>query len=117
MVYARCGGECSQTTLRVATIVIKNQKVYVTKLAFSFSLEMARAAALPLQLPPHSYYYSLPTPTPRPRPGHSPYSSSPNSSTARNASCGTSTRPTCFIRFLPSFCLASSFFVRVMSPP
>ena len=43
--------------------------------------------------------------------------SSPSSSTARNASWGTSTRPTCFIRFLPSFCLASSFFLRVMSPP
>ncbi len=43
--------------------------------------------------------------------------SSPSSSTARNASCGTSTRPTCFIRFLPSFCFSSSFFLRVMSPP
>ena len=43
--------------------------------------------------------------------------SSPSSSTARKASWGTSTRPTCFIRFLPSFCFASSFFLRVMSPP
>ena len=43
--------------------------------------------------------------------------SSPSSSTARNASCGTSTRPTCFIRFLPSFCFSSSFRLRVMSPP
>ena len=33
-------------------------------------------------------------------------------STARNASCGTSTPPTCFIRFLPSFCFSSSFRLR-----
>ena len=38
-------------------------------------------------------------------------------STARNASCGTSTAPTCFIRFLPSFCFSSSLRLRVMSPP
>jgi len=36
---------------------------------------------------------------------------------ARNASCGISTRPTCFIRFLPAFCFSSSFFFRVTSPP
>ena len=36
---------------------------------------------------------------------------------ARNASCGSSTRPTCFIRFLPSFCFAQSLRFRVMSPP
>src|SRR5207248_8452551 len=38
-------------------------------------------------------------------------------STARNASCGTSTAPTCFIRFLPAFCFSSSFRLREMSPP
>ena len=38
-------------------------------------------------------------------------------STARKASCGISTRPTCFIRFLPSFCFSNSFFLRVTSPP
>ena len=38
-------------------------------------------------------------------------------STARNASCGTSTPPTCFIRFLPFFCFSSSFRLRLMSPP
>ena len=36
---------------------------------------------------------------------------------ATNASWGTSTEPTIFIRFLPSFCLVSSFFLRVTSPP
>ena len=36
---------------------------------------------------------------------------------ARNASCGISTEPTCFMRFLPAFCFSSSFFLRVMSPP
>ena len=36
---------------------------------------------------------------------------------ARNASCGTSTEPICFMRFLPAFCFSSSFFLRVMSPP
>ena len=39
------------------------------------------------------------------------------SSTARNASCGTSTIPTCFIRFLPFFWRSISFRLRVMSPP
>src|SRR6185437_2945222 len=33
----------------------------------------------------------------------------PMLSTARNASCGTSTAPTCFIRFLPFFWFSSSF--------
>ncbi len=37
--------------------------------------------------------------------------------TARNASCGTSTAPTCFIRFFPSFCFSRSFRFRLMSPP
>ena len=36
---------------------------------------------------------------------------------ATNASCGTSTRPIVFIRFLPSFCFSSSLRLRVMSPP
>ena len=42
---------------------------------------------------------------------------SPMLSTARNASCGTSTAPTCFIRFLPFFWFSSSLRLRVMSPP
>ncbi len=37
--------------------------------------------------------------------------------TAMKASCGTSTEPTIFIRFLPSFCFSSSFRLREMSPP
>ncbi len=41
----------------------------------------------------------------------------PMLSTARNASCGTSTMPTCFIRFLPFFCFSSSLRLREMSPP
>ena len=43
--------------------------------------------------------------------------SSPSSSTARKASCGTSIRPTCFIRCLPFFCCSSSLRLRLMSPP
>ena len=43
--------------------------------------------------------------------------SSPIDSTDRNASCGTSTRPTCFMRFLPSFWRSSSLRLRLMSPP
>ena len=38
-------------------------------------------------------------------------------SAAMKASCGTSTRPTIFIRFLPSFCFSNSLRLRVMSPP
>ena len=48
------------------------------------------------------------------------WSSGPNwvvESAATKASCGTSTRPIVFIRFLPSFCFSSSFRLRVMSPP
>ncbi len=37
--------------------------------------------------------------------------------TARKASCGTSTAPTCFIRRLPAFCFSRSFRLREMSPP
>lgn len=33
------------------------------------------------------------------------------------ASWGTSTRPTIFIRFLPSFCFSKSLRLRLMSPP
>ena len=43
--------------------------------------------------------------------------SSPSSRTARKASCGISTRPTCFMRFLPSFWRSSSLRLRVISPP
>ena len=38
-------------------------------------------------------------------------------STAMNASLGTATLPTWRMRFLPSFCFSSSFFLRVISPP
>ena len=38
-------------------------------------------------------------------------------SAAMNASCGISTRPTRFIRFLPSFCFSRSFRLREISPP
>ena len=41
----------------------------------------------------------------------------PTFSTARNASCGISTRPTRFMRRLPSFCFSSSLRLREMSPP
>ena len=48
--------------------------------------------------------------------GHEGYPSrDPN--TAKNASCGTSTVPNCFIRAFPFFCFSSNFFLRVMSPP
>ncbi len=38
-------------------------------------------------------------------------------STAMKASCGISTLPIDFIRFLPSFCFSRSLRLRVMSPP
>ena len=43
--------------------------------------------------------------------------SSPILRRLRKASWGTSTRPTRFMRFLPSFCFSSSLRLRVMSPP
>ena len=49
--------------------------------------------------------------------GHQRFVPSPRLSTARKASCGTSTPPTCFMRFLPFFCRSSSLRLRVMSPP
>jgi hypothetical protein len=42
---------------------------------------------------------------------------SPDSSTAIKAFCGISTEPIDFMRFFPSFCLAHSLRLRVMSPP
>lgn len=42
---------------------------------------------------------------------------SPVERAAMNASWGTSTRPTIFMRFLPSFCFSSSLRLRLMSPP
>ncbi|MBO0821992.1 MAG: DUF1707 and DUF4190 domain-containing protein [Nocardiopsaceae bacterium] len=59
-----------------------------------------------LALPPSSRYLALP-----------PSGCWPVVSAATNASCGTSTRPIVFIRFLPSFCLSRSFRFREMSPP
>src|SRR5271166_2167859 len=49
----------------------------------------------------------------RPSPGQS----SVSSRTDRKASWEISTFPTCFIRFLPSFCFSRSFLFLVMSPP
>src|SRR3546814_17985774 len=37
--------------------------------------------------------------------------------TARTSSCGISPRPTCFLRFLPSFFFSSPFFLRDTPPP
>ena len=36
---------------------------------------------------------------------------------AKNASCGTSTDPICFMRFLPAFCFSNNLRLRLMSPP
>jgi len=44
-------------------------------------------------------------------------SASPVDRAAMKASWGTSTRPTIFMRFLPSFCFSSSLRLREMSPP
>ncbi len=48
---------------------------------------------------------------------HERFRSESRFSTARKASCGTSTAPTCFMRFLPFFCFSSSLRLREMSPP
>ncbi len=48
---------------------------------------------------------------------HERFRSESRLSTARKASCGTSTPPTCFMRFLPFFCFSSSLRLREMSPP
>ncbi len=60
------------------------------------------------RLPRNGACYFLPLPEP---------AFSSLDSTAMKASCGTSTEPTIFIRFLPSFCFSSSFRLREMSPP
>gem|GEM_PF-5543590 len=50
--------------------------------------------------------------------GHRPsHAHSATFKTLRNASCGSSTEPICFIRFLPSFCFSRSLRLRVTSPP
>ncbi len=49
--------------------------------------------------------------------GYSSSSLFPTFNTARKASCGISTLPTRFMRFLPSFCFSSSLRLREMSPP
>ena len=59
------------------------------------------------QLPDRTYFFSRPPAEP----------AGSLDSAAMKASCGTSTRPTIFIRFLPSFCFSSSLRLRVMSPP
>src|SRR3954471_13833087 len=46
-----------------------------------------------------------------------PTHSSPTFKMARKASCGTSTLPTDFMRFFPSFCFSRSLRFRVISPP
>ena len=51
------------------------------------------------------------------RHGKTSYDSSSSLRTAINASDGTATVPNVRIRFLPSFCFSSSFFLRVISPP
>src|SRR5207248_3910227 len=48
---------------------------------------------------------------------HRDVASSLMRNTARKASCGISTLPTSFSRFLPSFCFSRSLRLRVMSPP
>ena len=47
----------------------------------------------------------------------SPFPQSPICSTARNASCGISTDPTCFMRRFPAFCFSSNLRLREISPP
>ncbi|MPM99152.1 hypothetical protein SDC9_146343 [bioreactor metagenome] len=49
--------------------------------------------------------------------GHYLSSAFVTSMNARKASCGMETLPTCFIRFLPSFCFSRSLRFLVMSPP
>src|SRR5438128_6705073 len=49
--------------------------------------------------------------------GHQLFCPCPMFRTARKASCGTSTAPTCFIRFFPFFWFSSSLRLREMSPP
>ena len=51
------------------------------------------------------------------RHGKTSYDSSSSLRTAMNASDGTATVPNVRMRFLPSFCFSSSFFLRVISPP
>ena len=60
---------------------------------------------------------TIPSPDSRPSTSASGYCSLPMESTLTKASWGTSTLPNTFMRFLPSACFFSSFFLRLTSPP
>ncbi len=72
--------------------------------------------SVPLKKPPLMPAALIQTSCPDPM-GHRHQPSSSMDRTAMNASCGISTDPTIFMRFLPSFCFSSSFFFREISPP
>ena len=96
----RAGGASPAPTLRRNTAAVQAAEDFS-------SGQGARATAYRV------YAERAATPPWRKRPAD--YSS--NLSTAMNASDGTDTVPNVRMRFLPSFCFSSSFFLRVMSPP
>ncbi len=77
---------------------------YGTNTAYEWDEDPSGARALPNGPWRRGYFLALVSP-------------SSVDSAAMKASCGTSTAPTIFIRFLPSFCFSSSFRLREMSPP
>ena len=87
-----CGASSSRPERRTA------------RTAYRTARRTSAGASTPRVGPRRRYFFDLPL--------------SPSlESAATKASCGTSTRPTIFIRFLPSFCFSSSLRLRLMSPP
>src|SRR5690242_14382307 len=99
---------CDELAVAVRADVVENLAARGTERAFERAddrigvVREPRAAALAL----HAHLER-----------HQDFDPCPMLRTARKASCGTSTAPTCFIRFFPAFCFSSSFRLRLMSPP
>src|SRR5437868_6875279 len=84
---------------------VRDEKLVQQHVAHNTQCPRLSAALPPVRASSPDYFLPLSVDSP------------PVDSAATKASCGTSTRPMVFIRFLPSFCFSSSLRLREMSPP